>query len=70
MSKQSDAKEKQGFLKKCPNCSNCKNFTLDKQEKKNPWSIQSFTVESNLRCAVGGFKVGKSNWCQEHKFNA
>lgn len=68
MSKQSEAKEKQGFLKKSPMCSNCKNFTFDSEQIKNQWSSQMWTKESNLRCSIGGFKVGKSNWCTNHKF--
>lgn len=66
MSKKSEAKEKQGFLKKSPTCSNCVHFSMDKEECKTKWSSQLFIKESNLRCSLGGFKVGKSNWCKEH----
>jgi len=53
MSKQSKAKEKQGFLKKSPNCSNCINFSLEKKQYKTQWSSQEFTREFNLRCKIG-----------------
>ena len=68
MSKQSEAKEKQGFLKKSPTCSNCINFSLEKEQYKIQWSSQEFTREFNLRCKIGNFKVGKSNWCNQHSF--
>ena len=68
MSKQSDAKENQGFSKSCPSCSNCQNFLSKKETFKYPWDSKEFTKESELRCKVGQFKVGKSNWCKLHKF--
>jgi len=69
MSKQSEAKEKQGFLKKSPTCSNCVNFCLETEKYTTQWSPQEFTREFNLRCKIGDFKVGKSNWCTLHRFN-
>lgn len=67
MSKQEEAKKKQGFITKSPMCSNCINFKSKKEQVKRPWSSQLFTVESELRCGIGMFKVGKSNWCNEYK---
>ena len=67
MSKQSEAKEKQGFVKDSPKCSNCKHFTSDKEEVKKQWSRDSWVFEKNLRCSIGGFKVGKSNYCNQHE---
>jgi hypothetical protein len=67
MSKQAKAKESQGFSKKSPTCSNCIHFCLDKEEKQSAWSMQTFTHETNLRCGLGGFKVGKTNWCNMHQ---
>lgn len=64
MSKQSEAKIKQGFQKKCPCCGNCTQFTFEKE--KVSWGAYYKNV--NLRCSTGNFKVGKSNWCTEHKF--
>jgi hypothetical protein len=68
MSKQSQAKEKQGFVKKSPTCSNCVNFSMVTEEYRTQWSSQVFTRESNFRCKLGEFKVGKSNWCKLHSF--
>lgn len=69
MSKQSEAKEKQGFKKDCPKCANCINFSLEKENYTTQWSNQEYTREFNLRCKIGDFKVGKSNWCSSHIFN-
>jgi len=66
MSKQSDAKETQGFLKDSPKCSNCKNFTFDTEEKRDGWTSYVLVKQKNLRCSIGKFKVGKSNWCKFH----
>ena len=67
MSKQSEAKEKQGFKRDCTKCSNCKSFTSDIETTKTPWGTE-FNTEKNLRCSIGNFKVGKSNWCKSHEF--
>lgn len=68
MSKQSENREKQGFQKKCPCCGNCLHFTSE--IVKEPCIVPGsyWEREKNLRCGIGGFKIGKSNWCQEHKF--
>ena len=70
MSKQSEAKEKQGLLKKGPTCSNCIHFSLETEDYQTQWSSQTYTREFNLRCNLGGFKVGKSNYCNIHTFNS
>ena len=67
MSKIDEKKKEQGFIKKCPMCSSCINFKSKKESVKRPWSSQIFTVESEIRCGVGGFKIGKSNWCNLYK---
>ena len=69
MSKQSEAKEKQGFKKDSPKCSNCVNFSSEKENYTTQWSSTEYTREFNLRCKIGDFKVGKSNWCSLHNFN-
>ena len=68
MCKLSVNREKLGFQKKCPCCSNCLHFTSEivKEPAIIPGSY--WEREKNLRCGIGGFKIGKSNWCQEHKF--
>ena len=67
MSKQSEQKEKQGFQKNSPNCANCVNFSSQRIENKSGYGANYFK-ETSLRCNVGGFKVGKSNWCKLHCF--
>jgi hypothetical protein len=66
MSKQSEAKEKQGFQKECPKCSNCKFFKSEKFIEETRWG--NYEREQNIRCSLGEFKVGKSNWCNQHSF--
>lgn len=65
MTKQSEAKEKQGYIPKLkpPACVNCKNFTHEEIIMKTPWS--SYVKDTNLRCALGGFKVMKMGTCNE-----
>lgn len=66
MSKQSESKLTQGFLKKSPMCSNCEKFTFESETKESFYG--TFEREHKLRCGIGGFKVGKSNWCKQHIF--
>lgn len=67
MSKQSEAKEKQGFKKDSPKCANCIHFKSEKQIEKTAYG--DYEKESSMRCSLGEFKVGKSNWCENHIFN-
>lgn len=69
MSKQSENKENQGFQKKCPCCGNCVNFMSETVKEPGYYPGQIFVREKNLRCGIGGFAVGKSNWCKLHEFN-
>lgn len=66
MSKQSENKEKQGFQKQSPCCGNCVNYTSE-NVLQTGWNNELYYRETNLRCSIGGFKIGKSNWCKEHK---
>jgi hypothetical protein len=65
MSKQAEAKAKQGYTPKATphTCVNCKNFTSEKVLLKGTYS--SYTKETNMRCALGGFKVMKMGVCNE-----
>ena len=67
MSKQSEAKESQGFSKESPKCSNCKYFSSEKFEEETKWGI--YQREQNVKCSLGNFKIGKSNWCKKHIIN-
>lgn len=71
ISPQAAAKAAQGFVAKpVPNsCSNCQHFTMDRTRRTyQTWNgVQEWTEEKNLRCSLGGFKVGKTSICKEHK---
>ena len=64
MSKQSEAKEKQGFEKVAPNCSMCKHFIKDVRYCTYTWSVKVYEIHTNLRCSLGNFKVGKTSSCK------
>lgn len=63
MSKQSEAKEAQGYTKTPVNCASCKNFTskLEKASWGNHYN------EKGLRCTIGEFKVNKTASCNLHE---
>lgn len=65
MSKQSEAKAKQGYTKDVPKCSNCVNFSFDTE--KVGWG--NYVLEKNLRCGIGMFKVNKTAACNMHTRN-
>lgn len=62
MSKQSEAKSRQGYVPKAPTCSTCIHFTSDVVKKLSGWGVE-WTEEANLRCAIGGFAVKKMATC-------
>jgi hypothetical protein len=63
MSKQSAAKKMQGYMQKpiLRNCANCKHFKME-SETISSYSF-NYVRESNLRCGIGDFKVGKTSAC-------
>ncbi|MGX5885214.1 hypothetical protein [Burkholderia gladioli] len=63
MSKQSEAKEAQGWRKKAAVCAHCLHFKFDRVETPSQWGCAVYVQEKNLRCSLGGFKTGKSNTC-------
>ena len=68
MSKQSEAKERQGYD---PNpvpatCSNCRYFTFEMREYEG-WDRKMYTEQRKLRCALGGFAVKKRACCKQHE---
>jgi len=65
-SKQAEAKQKQGFRKDSPNCANCIHFKCDVKQEVTKYG--TYTKETNLRCSLGNFKVGKSNYCPVHYY--
>lgn len=66
MSKQSIAKVNQSFRMKpvWPVCPDCTNFKFD-MVKETAWGALRMR-ERNLRCLLGGFKVGKRSTCKMH----
>ena len=69
MSKQSEAKEKQGFRKTGNMCSNCNNYTSVRVRKEYTGygGKQVWYEEREKRCLLGGFAVGKSNVCNHYE---
>lgn len=65
MSRQSEAKEEQGFNKVAPMCSNCKKFMFQIVTKES-YGV-NYKHETNFECTQGRFKVGKTNWCEQHE---
>lgn len=66
MSKQSEAKLEQRWQKKFewPVCGNCANFTFDHIVEKTRYG--EYAKDTNLRCSIGGFKVGRMDTCKRH----
>lgn len=68
MSKQSEAKERQGYTPKpIPHvCGTCGNITSDLVEMTGYMGKPNgFVVEKNIRCGIGGFAVKKMATCDE-----
>jgi len=69
MSRQSDAKNKQGYqAKPTPHiCSTCKHFQFDRVQTQAPstWNPNGYFEDKNLRCGMGGFAVKKTAACNE-----
>jgi hypothetical protein len=61
MSKQSDAKEAQGYTRDPLNCSTCKHFTSEIEQVHSYG--HTYSKETNLRCGIGGFAVKKMDRC-------
>jgi hypothetical protein len=64
MSKQSDAKLKQGWTAKpIKICTNCTHFSCDTETVSGFYG--KYTKDKNLRCKLGGFKTGKTSACND-----
>ncbi len=64
MSKQSKAKEQQGWKRHGPVCANCQLFSSECKTLKTNYG--EWIKENNLRCKQGDSKTGKSSWCLSH----
>ena len=69
MSKQSEAKSRQGYVDKpVPQiCKNCIRFLFDRVQTHEPteWNKNGFWQDKNLRCRLGDFAVKKTATCGE-----
>ena len=64
MSRQSEAKESQGYSKKPANCGNCVNFKSEMTSfPPSYYWPEGQTLEKNLRCGIGGFAVARNGNC-------
>jgi hypothetical protein len=66
MSKQSEAKAKQGYTTDMMICGNCVHF---KSVQEPMQGYPQFTVERNKRCGIGGFAVKKTATCNEFEWD-
>ena len=64
MSKQSEAKEAQGYSKHSASCGNCANFKSEITRLPAPYDWRNeLGIEKNRRCGIGGFAVGRNGHC-------
>ncbi len=70
MSKQSEAKERQGYVAKVIPmvCGNCKHYDSKITERKSVFG-GVWRDESEKRCGLGGFAVKKIGGCNEHLYS-
>ena len=62
MSKQSEAKDTQGYRKSAACCMDCESFKRD-VVPLNRWPGDTYSTEKNKRCAIGGFAVQSTGHC-------
>lgn len=64
MSKQSEAKEAQGYDPKpvYRMCSNCKYYASDKSK-----TSYGYEEEKNVHCSIGNFAIKKQGVCKKHE---
>ena len=67
MSKQSEAKERQGYVPKITPmvCSNCKNFDSVVTQEPSQYG-GTWAKETGMRCRLGGFKAMRTGSCNQH----
>ncbi|EHJ49554.1 Myb-related protein B (B-Myb)-like protein [Solidesulfovibrio carbinoliphilus subsp. oakridgensis] len=69
MSKQSEAKEQQGYEPKPrpATCRTCAHYKSDITEEKGAFG-GTWVKETNCRCSIGGFAVKKAARCKLHEY--
>jgi hypothetical protein len=74
MSKQTAAKEKQGYVPKAipMTCANCAHFEFETVQTHpgTSWQPEGFFSDKNLRCGLGRFAVKKMGTCNEYSGKA
>jgi hypothetical protein len=65
MSKQSDAKEKQGYTRVLKTCGNCRFLSKEIEKVSNYYA--TYEMDKKLRCSIGGFAVQKMATCGNHE---
>ena len=67
MSRQSEAKEAQGYVAKAipQTCVNCCHFESEMVKRESRWMDTKWNEEKNLRCGIGRFAVKKMGTCNE-----
>jgi hypothetical protein len=69
VSKQSEAKEKQGYRKSAACCMNCDSFQRDVVPlSRHPGD--TYSIEKNKRCGIGGFAVQSTGHCAFFQWKA
>ena len=68
MSKQSVAKQKQGYVEKPfpRKCSTCYHYEYE-EVKNTAWSGYEYVERKKIRCGVGKFAVKGNSVCNEYK---
>ncbi|MGU2444415.1 hypothetical protein ACTXHA_28780 [Burkholderia cenocepacia] len=65
MSKQSEAKASQNWRKAPDTCQRCVHFTMERRDFSETYgnTVYEWSKDTNMRCAIGGFKTSKTNVC-------
>lgn len=67
MSKQSEAKATQNYRTEAACCKNCKSF-MSYSAPLNRWPGDSYSIEKNKRCGIGGFAVQSNGHCSQFEW--
>lgn len=75
MSKQSEAKQAQGYRTEQHNCGSCKHrlservlpawMRRENAEKGRTYDIERYGIDGNRRCGIGGFSIAQTATCNQ-----
>lgn len=70
MSKQSEAKERQGYIEKpsLRKCSTCRYYSYEVETRKD-WADVEYEIKKKIRCAIGGFTIKANAICNRFDFS-